>query len=54
MRATRLQTRRHGQTVSWGEKTLPEVGRLRNHFRFGVVVQFEILHHYPFRLADVV
>src|SRR5580704_9836005 len=33
MRATRLQTRRHGQTVSWGEKTLPEVGRLRNHFR---------------------
>jgi hypothetical protein len=31
---TRLRTGRYRQTVSWGEKTLPEVGRLRNHFDF--------------------
>jgi hypothetical protein len=41
MRTTRLRTRRDRQTVSWSEKTLPEVGRLRNHFRFGEVEQFD-------------
>jgi hypothetical protein len=34
MRTTELRTRRDAQTVSWSEKTLPELGRLRNHFRF--------------------
>jgi hypothetical protein len=35
-RATQLRTKRHRQTVSWSEKTLPEVGRLRNHFDLNV------------------
>src|SRR5271168_1235427 len=30
--STPLRTRRRRQTVSWSEKTLPEVGPLRNHF----------------------
>jgi hypothetical protein len=41
MRTTRLRTRRDGQTVSWSEKTLPELGRLRNHFRFEEAGQFD-------------